>query len=106
MITYEDFAKLEFRTGKILEATLHPNADKLLVLKVDVGEKQLQLVAGIRQTYPPETLIGKSVAVLTNLEPRPLRGVESQGMVLAATGPEGLRILTIDGEVPPGCVIK
>ena len=73
MISYEDFAKIEFKTGKVLEATAHPDADKLLVLKVDIGDKQLQLVAGIKATYTPESLIGKTVVVLTNLAPRPLR---------------------------------
>ena len=106
MITYEDFAKIELKTGKIIEAAAHPNADKLLVLKVDIGEKQIQLVAGIRATYAPEALVGKTVVVLVNLEPRPLRGVESQGMVLAATTAEGVRVLTIDGEAAPGCIVK
>lgn len=106
MITYDDFIKCELRTGKILEAGAHPNADKLLVLKVDVGEKQLQLVAGIKATYAPESLIGKTVVVLVNLEPRPLRGVESQGMVLAATTANGIRVLTVDGEAAPGCIVK
>jgi methionyl-tRNA synthetase len=106
MITYEDFTKLELRSGKVLEASAHPNADKLLVLKVDLGDKQIQLVAGIRATYTPEAILGKTVVVLVNLEPRALRGVESQGMVLAATTAEGIKVLTIDGEASAGCPIK
>ena len=106
MITYEDFTKLELRAGKILEAAAHPNADKLLVLKVDLGDKQVQLVAGIKLYYQPEALIGKNVVVLANLEPRQLRGVESQGMVLAAHDESGIKLLAIDGEIKPGSGIK
>jgi len=106
VITYDDFSKMELKTGKVLEASAHPNADKLLVLKVDVGDKQIQLVAGIKATYTPEAIVGKTVVVLTNLEPRLLRGVESQGMVLAATTPEGIRVLAVDGSSPAGCTIK
>jgi len=106
MITYEDFTKLELRVGKVLAAEAHPNADKLLVLKVDIGEKQVQLVAGIKASYSPEQLIGKTVVVLANLEPRALRGVESQGMVLAATDVNGIRVATIDGEMTAGSIVK
>jgi len=106
VISYDDFAKIELKTGKILEAAAHPDADKLLVLKVDVGDRQLQLVAGIKATYTPESLIGKTVIVLTNLAPRPLRGVESQGMVLAATTESGVRVLTVDGDALAGSPVK
>ena len=106
MITYDDFMKLELRSGKVLEASAHPNADKLLVLKVDLGEKQIQLVAGIRAFYAPEAIVGKIVVVLVNLEPRELRGVESQGMVLAASDENGIKVLTVDGEIKPGSIIK
>jgi len=106
VITYDDFNKIELKTGKVLEATAHPDADKLLVFKVDVGDRQLQLVAGIKATYTPEMMVGKTVVVLTNLAPRLLRGVESQGMVLAATTPEGIKVLSVDGNAPAGCGIK
>jgi len=106
MITYDDFSKIELRTGKVLEASAHPNADKLLVLKVDLGDKQIQLVAGIRAFYTPETIVGKTIVVLANLEPRALRGVESQGMLLAATDDTGTKVLTVDGEIKPGSGIK
>jgi len=105
MITYDDFAKIELKTGRIIEAAEHPDADKLLVLKVDLGEKQIQLVAGIKAAYAPQELVGKTIVVLVNLEPRALRGVESQGMLLAATTAEGARLLTVEG-APPGCAIK
>jgi len=106
MIKYEDFAKIELKTGKVIEATAHPDAERLLVLKVDVGDKQLSLVAGIKATYTPQDIIGKTVVVLTNLEPRPLRGVESQGMVLVATTEAGVKVLIVDGEASAGCPVK
>lgn len=85
-INFEDFVKINLRIGTIKNAVPHPDADKLLVLKVDLGEKEIQLVAGIRKTYEPETLPGKQIVVVENLKPRKLRGVESQGMLLAASG--------------------
>ena len=84
-ITYEDFVKLDMRIGTVVEAVNHPNADKLLVVKVDLGDHVRQFVAGIRGTYQAEEMVGKQVVVLTNLAPRALRGVESQGMILAAS---------------------
>jgi methionyl-tRNA synthetase len=106
MVTYEDFSKLDLRVGKILEVENHPNADKLYLLKVDIGEKVINLVAGIRLSYTPESLKDKLVAVITNLEPRQIRGIISEGMLLAAEDPQGARILTIDGQVLPGSKIK
>jgi methionyl-tRNA synthetase len=105
-VTYADFLKMKLRTGKIVEAAAHPNADKLLVLKVDLGDKTIQLVAGIKASYAPESLPGKIVVVLENLEPKPLRGVESQGMMLCATV-DGLPvILSPEKDAPAGCVVK
>lgn len=106
MISYEDFSKLDLKVGRIIEVDVHPNADKLYLVKVDIGEKVLQLVAGIRLSYGPEDLKGKLAAILTNLEPREIRGVASEGMLLAAQGSQGVRILTIDGEVELGSKIK
>jgi methionyl-tRNA synthetase len=74
----------------------------LYVLKVDLGETQIQLVAGVREYYTPQELVGKTITVLTNLEPRKLRGVESQGMLLAAKNQDGLSVLTTDREMAPG----
>jgi methionine--tRNA ligase beta chain len=94
-ITYDDFAKLEFRVATIVEAKVHPNADKLLVLQVDLGAEKRQICAGIRAYYTPEQLVGKQVVVVANLEPRPLRGEISQGMLLAATEEASGRVVII-----------
>jgi methionyl-tRNA synthetase len=107
-ITYDDFAKLELRVATIVEAKVHPNADKLLVLQVDLGAEKKQICAGIRAYYPPEQLVGKQVVVVANLEPRPLRGEISQGMLLAATDPTSGRVVIITPaeNVAPGSVVK
>lgn len=105
MVTFDDFSRLELKTGKILEVSDHPDADKLYVLKVDVGAREIQLVAGIKKSYAAQDLVGKTIAVLVNLEPKTLRGVESCGMLLAARTQEGARVLTCDGEVAPGSEI-
>src|SRR2546422_5314458 len=107
-ITYDDFAKLELRVATIVEAKVHPNADKLLVLQVDLGAEKKQICAGIRAYYPPEQLVGKQVVVVANLEPRPLRGEISQGMLLAATDPTSGRVVIImpSENVEVGSVVK
>ena len=107
-ITYDDFAKLELRVATIVEAKIHPNADKLLVLQVDLGGEKRQICAGIRAFYSPEQLVGKQVVVVANLEPRPLRGEISQGMLLAATDPTSGRVVIISPaeNVAPGSVVK
>jgi methionyl-tRNA synthetase len=84
-IQYDDFAKLQLRVGTVLECKVHPKADKLLVLQVDLGTETRQICAGLRQHYQPEQLVGKQIIVVANLEPKPLRGEMSQGMLLAAT---------------------
>lgn len=106
MATYDDFLKLELKVGTILEVTIHPNADKLYVIKVDLGEKTTQIVAGIRSSYTPEELVGKSVVVVANLEPKMLRGVESCGMLLAAHSEDKLAVLTVDRPIKAGGPIK
>ncbi|MFH1771645.1 MAG: hypothetical protein ABH872_02405 [Candidatus Omnitrophota bacterium] len=106
MITFDDFKKLELRTGKILEVNEHSNADKLYVLKVNIGEKEIQLVAGIKAYYSPDELKGKTVVVIANLEPRAVRGVESQGMLLAAQGEGKVVILTTEKEISSGSVVR
>ena len=105
-ISFDEFSKLRLRIAKIKEAAPHPNADKLYVLKADFGDKEVQLVAGIRQSYTPEELVGKQIAVLENLEPKALRGVESQGMLLAASGDQGPVLLVPEKEVPSGSPIR
>ena len=109
-VSFDDFAKLDLRVAKVLEVSDHPNADKLYVLKVDLGDEQRQLLAGLRPYCRPEELQGKSIVMIANLEPRKLRGLESQGMLLAATSGEGpdqqVVILTPDGDVPPGATVS
>lgn len=83
MINYDDFSKLDIRIGTILEAEPVPETTKLLKLKVDLGDEQRTLVAGIAETYTPEKIIGKQIPILTNLEPKTIKGVESNGMILA-----------------------
>ena len=106
-ISYEDFSKLDIRTGTIKEAKEHPNADKLLILKIDEGKDELrQLVAGIKGAYEPEELIGKQIVFLANLEPRELRGEMSNGMILAADDEGKPVILIPEKEVPSGSAVK
>lgn len=107
MVTYEEFRKIELKVAKIKEVTEHTNADKLYVLKIDVGEPQeKQIVAGIRNFYKPEELIGKEIVVINNLEPAVIRGVESQGMLLAASDENGISIVTPHKEVKVGSIVK
>jgi tRNA-binding protein len=101
-IAYDDFAKIELRVAKVLEARAHPNADKLMLLQIDVGDVQKQIVAGIRQHYTPEQLVGKLIVVVNNLQPAMLRGETSDGMLLAATSGEKVVLLTPDD---PACIV-
>lgn len=106
-ITIDDFRKIELRTGTILAAEPHPNADRLVVLRVDLGTEQRQLVAGIRAHYAPESLVGRQIVVVANLEPATLRGVESQGMLLAASDAEGrLAVVSPEKPVAAGAAVK
>lgn len=107
-ITYDDFAKIELRVAKVLEARTHPNADKLLLLQVDLGGEPKQIVAGIRQHYTPEQLVGKLIVVVDNLQPAMLRGETSNGMLLAATSADGKVVLLTpdDPSCTPGAKIK
>ena len=94
-IKYDDFAKLDLRVATVLEAKLHPNADKLLVLKIDLGTEQRQICAGLRKDYTAEQLVGKQIVVVANLEPRTMRGEVSQGMLLAATDSSAAKVVVI-----------
>ena len=105
-INFEEFQKIDLRIGKIIEAEKIEGTDKLLKLKVDLGEEKRQLVAGIAKFYQPEDLIGKEIVVVANLEPKTLRGVESQGMLLAADVEGKPVLLKPDQEVPPGTKIR
>lgn len=94
-ITIDEFKKVELKVGKVLEATEHANANKLLVLKVDLGGGDVrQIVSGIKQWYAPADLVGRTVVVVANLQPALLRGVESRGMVLATTSGPDVILLT------------
>lgn len=107
MLTIDDFSKVELRVATILSAEPHPNADRLLILRVDLGEEQRQIVAGIRAHYSLEDLLGKQIVIVANLEPAKLRGVESQGMLLAASDSEGrLAIVSPQRPVSPGAKVK
>lgn len=102
-ITIDDFAKVDLRIGTITSAEPHPNADRLLVLKVDVGESEdRQLVAGIRDTYDVRTLVGQQIVVVANLKPAKLRGVESRGMLLAGRDETSLSVLAPGKRLLPG----
>ncbi len=102
MVKYEDFEKLDLRVAEILDAKPHPNADKLFVLDIDVGGEKRQIVAGIRAGYKAEDLKGKKIIVVANLEPAKLRGVESQGMLLAAGKDGELSLITVDRDIASG----
>jgi methionyl-tRNA synthetase len=107
MITIDQFKEIELRVGTVRAAEPHPNADRLVVLKIDVGEpSDRQLVAGIRAHYDPATLVGRQVVVVANLAPATLRGVESQGMVLAAADGERVVLVRPDDAVGPGAVVR
>lgn len=106
MATIDDFRKLEFRIAQIKEAIDHPNADKLLILKVDLGDRQKQVVAGIKNFYSKEELIGKQVVLADNLDPVILRGVESQGMILAGSDESILSVLSPDKKLKLGSIVK
>lgn len=106
MITFDDFSKLDLRVGKVLTVELHPNAEKLYLLTIDIGEKTISLVAGIKPFYAVEDLVGKSLVVLTNLEPKTIRGVASEGMVLAAQSKDDASVIVCDKKVEPGSIVK
>jgi tRNA-binding protein len=105
-ISYDVFSKLDLRVATVLEAREHPNADKLLLLRIKVGDVEKQIVAGIRGHYPPESLVGTQIVVLNNLEEAVLRGEESNGMLLAAGDGDRVILLRPDRECSPGAVIK
>jgi methionyl-tRNA synthetase len=104
-ISIEQFFEVDLRVAKIVSVEKIENADKLLKLMVDVGGEQRQLVAGIAQAYEPESLVGKLIAVVTNLAPARIRGVESQGMLLAADLSGRPILATFEEEIPTGTKI-
>lgn len=106
MITIEQFQEVALRVGTVRAAEPHPNADRLVVLRVDLGTEERQIVAGIRKHYEPETLVGRQVVVVANLAPATLRGVESQGMLLAASSDGKLALIRPDEDVAPGATVR
>ncbi|OPZ01760.1 MAG: Methionine--tRNA ligase [candidate division BRC1 bacterium ADurb.BinA364] len=106
LIQYDDFAKLDLRVATILEAEKHPEADRLLRLRVDIGQETRQIVAGIAEHFDPASLIGRQIVVVANLAPRKLRGLESQGMLLAAHDSRGLRLIAPSADTEPGASVS
>ncbi len=106
LISIDDFQNLDLRVATIIEAEKIPQADKLLKLRVDLGDEKRQVVAGIAEHYAPDHLIGKQVIVVVNLQPAKIRGIESQGMVLAAAGEEDLVLGTFEKHVPAGTRVR
>lgn len=103
LISFEDFTKVELRTARVLEVEPHPKADRLWLLKIDGGDEQRQIVAGVRSHYTADELLGKTIIVVWNLQPAKIRGVESRGMLLAVQDGEVVRLMGPDGKVAPGC---
>lgn len=106
MITFEEFKRLEIKVAQIKEVRDHPHADKLYVLVIDLGDKTKQIVAGIKSSYKKEDLLGKQIVVINNLEPANLRGIESQGMLLAAQDEEGTVIISPERKMKLGSSVK
>lgn len=106
-ISIDDFAKVELRVAQIRVAERVPKADKLLRLEVDLGTETRQVLAGIAESYAPESLIGRKIVLVTNLAPRKLRGYESNGMVVAATTADGKAVLaTFAEDIEVGAKLK
>jgi methionine--tRNA ligase beta chain len=106
MISIDEFRKVELKVATIKSAEPHPNADKLIVLQVDLGTEQRQICAGIRNHYTPEELVGRQIVVVANLETAKLRGLESQGMLLAASDEGRVVILSPEKAVQPGAKVS
>ena len=107
-LDFDTFMKVELRVGRILSVEDHPNADRLYVVKLDDGSEDGRTIcAGIKAYYSAEELLNKSVVFVANLQPRPLRGVVSQGMMLAADdGNDTVRLVTLDGDIATGSLVR
>lgn len=106
MVTFEEFKKLEIRIAGIKDVLDHPNADKLYVITIELDGRTKQIVAGIKNSYKKEDLVGRQVVIVDNLEPAVLRGVESQAMLLAASDDKGISIIVPDRDVKTGSPVK
>lgn len=106
LLSIEEFLRWDLRVARVLAAEAHPRADRLLKLRVDTGDGERQLVAGIAGSYRPEDLVGRAIIVVMNLKPAKLRGEESHGMLLAASAGEEISLLQPDREIPPGSRVR
>lgn len=112
MISLDDFRRLELRIGRVVSVEPHPDAERLYLVEVDLGEKEAgepvrrRLVAGLRPYFGPDDLVGRQVVVAANLEPATIRGVESRGMLLAVKDGGRLALLTVDQPVAEGCLVS
>jgi methionine--tRNA ligase beta chain len=106
MISIDEFRKVELKIATIKSAEPHPNADKLMVLQIDLGAEERQICAGIRSHYTAEELVGRQIVVVANLETAKLRGLDSQGMLLAASDEGRVIILTPEKSVPAGSKVS
>lgn len=105
-VSFKDFQKLDLRIGKILNCEKIPGAKKLLKCTLDIGTETRETIAGMAEFFSPEELVGKTVVVLVNLEPKKLMGVESRGMILAADLGGTPFLLTVEGNVPTGTKVR
>lgn len=106
LLPIDEFARWQLRVARVIAAEHHPRADRLLLLRVDLGGEERQVVAGIAAHYRPEELVGRSIVVVANLKPARLRGEESRGMLLAASHGDVVSLLQPDRELPPGATIR
>lgn len=106
LVSYDHFAQLDLRVARILEAREHPNANKLLLLKLQVGDVEKQIVAGIRGHYEPAALVGQQIVIVNNLEPAMIRGEESNGMLLAASDGTSVVLVQPGKEIAAGSRVK
>ena len=106
MITFDQFKALDIRIAKVVSVEDHPNADKLYILTVEIGDKTKKLVAGVKEHYTKEELADKQLVVLNNLEPATIRGVQSEGMALATKDGEKLALLVPEKEVKVGSPVS
>ena len=106
MITIEEFRRMELRIAEIISVAPHPQADRLLMLKVRIGEMEKTIVAGIRAHYSESELVGKKIVVVANLEPAPIRGVTSEGMLLAASGDSFLTLVVPERDIRSGSKVS
>ncbi|UCE67602.1 MAG: methionine--tRNA ligase subunit beta, partial [Candidatus Zixiibacteriota bacterium] len=106
IIGFEEFGRIKMRTARVLEAEKVPKADKLLKLQIDLGSEKRQIVAGIAEYYSPEDMIGKNLVIVSNLKPAKIRGIDSNGMLLAATYGKKLVLVTTDSDIDPGANIS